>query len=172
MTDDALRFDGERNLIELGGRRVVFHCHHYNLFLQRTIEDGLGREAAEQVQIAAGSEAARELLHALYKHDAKAGFPEKLARARALFSSHGFGLANTDALTPSGGRVALILSHYAVGYRAKWGTAQHPVCYFAAGYWSGALAAAAGLPPERLQCRELQCAAASGARCEIEIEVL
>ncbi len=35
------QFDSERNIILLGESRLVFHCHHYNLFLQRTIEDAL-----------------------------------------------------------------------------------------------------------------------------------
>ena len=60
MTDEA-RFDAERNITTLGGRRIVFHCHHYNVFLQRTIDEALGKDAA-LVQRLAAKESARAML--------------------------------------------------------------------------------------------------------------
>ena len=59
-----------------------------------------------------------------------------------------------------------------MGWKAKWGVAEHPVCYFPVGFWMAALAAAAGLTPERLQGRERSCAALGASACELEIEVL
>lgn len=172
MSTDRLDFDSERNLLTLGDRRVVFHCHHYNLFLQRTIEDGLGTQSAQSLQVAAGMEATRSMLSALYAKDPAASFLDKLVLARKLFGSLGFGQAETSSLTPNGGGVRLITSHYAIGWKAKWGAAEHPVCYFPVGFWMAALAAAAGLAPERLQGRERSCAALGAAVCELEIEVL
>ena len=31
-------FDRERGTLTLGGSRIVFHCHHYNVFLQRSVD--------------------------------------------------------------------------------------------------------------------------------------
>jgi hypothetical protein len=171
MSNGGSQFDPARNLIELGGRRIVFHCHHYNLFLQRTIEDALGPQAAAELQIAAGCESARELLTRVLAVAGALSMPDKLTRAGELFAAHGFGLADLRALHASGGRVTLPTSHYALGWRAKWGTSRHPVCYFALGYWQGALAAAAGIAPERLVGHEVQCAATGAAACELSIEV-
>jgi len=172
MSDDQLKFDADRNVLTLGERRLVFHCHHYNLFLQRTIEDGLGHESAQTVQIAAAMEASRAMLGTLLKEPVDATLTQKLERANRLFGSLGFGQANLDKLTAHGGRIALHTSHYAVGHRAKWGTAKHPVCYYAVGFWMGVLSVAANLAPERLSGREIACSAASAAACELEIEVL
>lgn len=172
MSTDRLDFDSERNLLSLENRRLVFHCHHYNLFLQRTIEDGLGAQAAQSLQVAASMEASRSVLASLYAKDPEASFLDKLGLARKLFGSLGFGQAETPSLTPNGGGVRLITSHYAMGWKAKWGVAEHPVCYFPVGFWMAALAAAAGLTPERLQGRELSCAALGASACELEIEVL
>jgi hypothetical protein len=172
MSDDQLSFDADRNLLTLGERRLVFHCHHYNLFLQRTIEDGLGHASAQSIQIAAAMEATRAMLGTLFKEPAEATLAQKLQRANRLFGALGFGQANVDHLTVQGGRITLPTSHYAVGHKAKWGTARHPVCFFAVGFWMGVLSVAANLAPERLQGREIACSAASAAGCELEIEVL
>lgn len=172
MSTDRLNFDAERNLITLGDRRVVFHCHHYNLFLQRTMEDGLGTESAQQLQVAAGMEATRHMLLALFAKEPAASVPDKLAHASKLFGALGFGQADLSSLLAHGGSIRLVTSHYAIGWMAKWGTAKHPVCYYAVGYWMGALAAASGLAPERIVGRELSCAAHGATVCELELEVL
>lgn len=167
-------FDASRNLILLGERRLVFHCHHYNLFLQRSIEDGLGPEEAMRLQVAAASESARQILTKLYAAESAHGLTEseKLIIAQRVFGSLGFGRADVSALTQQGGRIRLFTSHYAIGWNAKWGTSKRPVCHFPVGFWMGALCAAAQLPPERLQGRELTCHAQGEALCELEIEVL
>ena len=172
MRDERLRFDADRNLITLGDRRLVFHCHHYNLFLQRTIEDGLGLEAAHSLQVAAGMEATRQMLSSLFAGDDSATYADKLEVAKRIFAATGFGQADLAALTPQGGAVRLDLSHYAIGWKSKWGDSKHPVCHYPTGFWMGALSAATGLAPERLQGRELSCAASGSVFCELAIEVL
>ncbi|UQA60679.1 hypothetical protein [Polyangium aurulentum] len=165
-------FDADRNITLLGGNRIVFHCHHYNLFLQRTIDDALGADAAE-VQRAAAAESARRLLEPLLGASGKEPVRARLDRAAALFGKLGFGLADVSALDAEGGRVRLVTSHYALGWREKFGPAADPVCHFAAGFWASALGVSAGLAPERLLVREASCAAVTeqGA-CEIQVEVL
>lgn len=171
MTD--VRFDEARNILLLGESRVVFHCHHYNVFLQRSVEDALGADAVE-VQVSAAAESARRMLESLFREDGGKPTQERLARASALFGSLGFGLAELAELGPLGGSVRLPHSHYALGWREKFGAPQGPVCHFAAGYWAGALAAAAGLAPERVRAKETRCAALTGdaaGGCELSLEV-
>lgn len=165
-------FDASRNLLLLGDRRLVFHCHHYNLFLQRSIEDGLGPEEAMRLQMSAAMESARHILSGQLAIDPAMNLADKLVLAQRIFATLGFGLADASTLTARGGRVRLLTSHYAIGWLAKWGTAKRPVCHFPVGFWMGALCAAAQLPPERLQGRELSCHAQGDAHCELEIEVL
>lgn len=172
MSEDKLLFDADRNLITMGDRRVVFHCHHYNLFLQRTIEDGLGTQDAERVQVAAAMEATRAMLRSRTPVAAAASVSQQLAQCNRLFGALGFGQANLTHITPQGGRITLTTSHYAVGWKAKWGGAKHPVCYFPLGFWMGALSVAANVAPERLLGRELSCSALDAACCELEVEVL
>lgn len=165
----APHFSADKNLIEIAGRRLVFHCHHYNLFLQRTIEDALPEEGP-RIQTLAAAEAVRAILGELFAASSD-GIGERLAGAAGLFSSLGFGHADVSELGHMGGRVQLATSHYAIGWRAKFGESHHPVCHFAVGYWLGALTASRGLAPERLHGSEVQCAAAGASSCIIEIEV-
>lgn len=170
MADEA-RFDAATNTLLAGDRRLVFHCHHYNVFLQRSIDEALGPDAAE-VQRDAAAEASRGLLEGLYAKDGGQPVAARLERARAMFGSLGFGLAE---LSPheAGVGVKLKTSHYAVGWQAKFGRAGAPVCHFAVGYWRGAVAAAMGLSPERVGGTERRCAACGVERdgCELSIEV-
>jgi hypothetical protein len=176
MTDEA-RFDPERNVTTIADSRIVFHCHHYNIFLQRTVDEALGEDAAN-VQRLAALEASRRLLSGLFKGDGGAGVGmrvgvrERLDQATKLFGSLGFGLADLSGLTEQGGTVVLSTSHYALGWRAKFGPSAAPVCHFATGYWAAALAAAAGVAPERVLSAERRCGAVVDESCQIEIEVL
>lgn len=45
MSDEA-RFDAANNILTAGDHRLVFHCHQYNVFLQRSIDEALGADAA------------------------------------------------------------------------------------------------------------------------------
>lgn len=165
---DAIRFDATRSILSIGDRRIVFHCHHYNLVLQRTIDEGLGARAAD-VQRRAAMESSRAMLAQALEGVAPA---ERLARAAQLFGALGFGHADVSALSGFGGRVRLSTSHYAVGYRAKFGAASRPVCHFAVGFWAAAVCVVQGHAPERVVGREPHCAACANGSCEIEIEVL
>lgn len=173
MTDEA-RFDIDRNITTIANSRIVFHCHHYNVFLQRTIDEALGPDAI-QVQCNAAAESTRRMLSELFASDGGAPFRARLERAAALFGSLGFGKAEVSSLTDQGGTVILRTSHYAIGWRAKFGAPSQPVCHFATGYWAGALAAATNIAPERILARESRCAALhehENHPCEIVIEVL
>ena len=161
-------FDPDRNLLTLAERRLVFHCHHYNVFLQRSIEDALGEDALD-VQVSAAAESAREMLQRLWSSPSP--FEARLTQAAAIFGQNGFGKAELSELHAGGGRVRLATSHYATGWQSRWGRSARPVCHFATGFWAGALAAATGLAPERVRAVEETCAAAGGETCCIRLEV-
>jgi hypothetical protein len=161
-TSASIHFDPARSVISVGDRRIVFHCHHYNVTLQRTLDEGLGPDAAE-IQQRAAMEASRAALVAIGKG---------LTPAGELFGALGFGRANTSELGASGGRVILPTSHYAIGWRAKFDRSPRPVCHFAVGFWAAATSVAFDLPPERVLAREVSCSACGDAPCEIAIEVL
>lgn len=166
----APAFDIERGIIELGGRRVVAHCNHYNVFLQRTIEDGL-KERAPRLLMSAGMEAARSMLGGLESRDPSGSTRECLERAMRIFAEHGFGAFDISRLSEWGGTASILRSHYAIGWRSRWGVRSTPGCYFPTGYLAGAVAIAAKLAPERVTATETACHAAGAEHCTFLVEV-
>lgn len=165
-----IAFNVERGMIELGGRRVVAHCNHYNVFLQRTIEDGL-KERAPRLLVAAGIEASRSLLSGIEKAAPANSVKESLERAVRIFAEHGFGTFDIAKLGESGGVATMPRSHYAIGWLSRWGVRSTPGCYFPAGYLAGAVAVAAKVAPERVVATETQCHAAGAEICSFVVEV-
>jgi len=163
-------FDMDRGTIALGDRRLVFHCHHYNVYLQRTIEDGL-KDRARGLLIAAGMEAARAMLGGLEEKTPSGSPAASLARAAEVFRDHGFGRLDVSELSEGGGIAVLERSHYAVGWLAKWGQRQEPGCFYAVGFVGGAVAVAGKIAPERITAREVECLATGAASCRIVVEV-
>jgi hypothetical protein len=166
----APKADLERGVTALGGRRLVFHCHHYNVFLQRTIEDAL-KERAPALLVAAGMEASRSMLQGLEDQARSASPADALSRAADTFAAQGFGRFDVSLLGDVGGRVPLDNSHYAVGWLARWGKRPTPGCFFVSGFLAGAFAVAHRLAPERVTARETECLAAGDERCSFLVEV-
>lgn len=168
---DIARFDADRNVLTAGGRPLVFHCHHYNLFLQRTVDEVLG-PLAKSVHRQAAAESARKLLAGLFEEEKVTGFEARLARAAFVFGTLGFGQAELAGMSSHGGDVSLATSHYAIGWRSKFGAAKAPVCHFAVGFFQAAVAASGGFEPERVIADEHVCGAVVDGPCRLRVEVL
>jgi predicted hydrocarbon binding protein len=162
--------DLERGLVVLGGRRLVFHCHHYNVYLQRTLEEGL-KERAAGLLVGAGMEAGRAMLGGLEEKSPSASPEATISRAVDLFRDHGFGVLDATGLGVRGGEASVERSHYAVGWLAKWGRRGTPCCFFPAGFVGAAVSVAGKLAPERIVARETECLAAGAERCRFIVEV-
>jgi hypothetical protein len=142
---EHLHLDRDRKLISLFGEPVIFHCHHYNLFLQQTIEDpdwidgvGILRTAAQEIFYS--------LLYGAFKALGIQETQERLAVAAQIFSFLGFGRLAFEA-TPAGGEVQLTHSHYAEGWLSKYGeqvSRTRPIDHLAVGYVAAALDATFG----------------------------
>ena len=163
-------FDIERGVLELGTRRIVAHCNHYNVFLQRTLEEGL-KDRAPRLLTAAATESARRFLEGLERQTPSNSAREGIERAVRVFAEHGLGSFDISNLTEWGGTVTMPRSHYAIGWRARWGVRATPGCYFAAGYLTGAIVVATKLAPERVTTTETACHAAGDDQCSFLVEV-
>jgi len=171
MNDElTAALDIDRGIITLGGRRIVLHCNHYNIFLQRTIEDGL-KERAPRLLVAAGMEAARNLLGGLESSSPSLSSRALLERAVSIFAEHGFGAFDIRGMGDRGGTATIARSHYAIGWRSRWGMRETPACYFPAGYLAGAVAVASNLAPERVTVTETVCHAVGAEQCVFVVEV-
>lgn len=153
----------------LGGVPVVYHCHHFNLFLDQTIDDALG-EAGGQLKRLAGRRAAAEFLPALMK-DAVTPV-ERLEIAKAVFANMGHGKLHFD-VTAEGGEAHSSTLHYGLAWKEKYGDTvrtKTPKDCFASGFAAAATALAFGNPGESLDSLEVECVARRDKQCRFEVK--
>jgi hypothetical protein len=163
---DSREHIATHDLTFLNGRCVVFHCHHFNLFFDQTIDDALGIERGTDLRTRASHEAWQPLIDAAHSPRG-AGPGSILARAGSTFSALGHGRMSFD-VTESGGRAFGDSLHYAVGWRDKYGTRlrrNYPVDAFAAGFAAASVEAAHDLATGTLNSRESSCVASGAERC-------
>jgi hypothetical protein len=139
------------------GEPLVFHCNHYNYWLQHTLRldpslamDAVIRAAAEASARAALAGSAREL-----------GLDDPAAilrMARDSFAELGFGMLELDAIGPSGGLVRTPVSHYGQMLTgACVGTIERDQNLFDQGFAAAAVGVAYGLAPGSLGVRNNRC---------------
>lgn len=167
-----IAFDIDANVATLGGRSLVFHCHHYNATLQKTIEETLGDDANELLTVAA-QEVVRKQLDEL-RGDRSAGgmdAADVVRLGQELFKMAGFGVLDASQLGGYGGTVVCPSSHYALGWLAKFGERDTPACEFVTGFVGAVVCTAWGHAPERVKVVESRCAAMGHERCQFDVEV-
>lgn len=160
-----------QDLTFLSGAPYVYHCHHYNLFHDQTIDDALGEELGTRVRTVAARNAFRELLSALVV-DLNADTPvERLQMATDLFSWMGHGTLKLS-VDETGGHAEGAFLHYGYSWREKYGAKvkrAHPADAVAAGFAAAATEVAFDLPAGSMEGYEEQCIALRDAACRFQI---
>src|SRR3954469_19673633 len=111
----------EQSLTFLAGIPYVYHCHHYNLFHDQTIDDALGEVEGARVRTTAAHNAFRELLGAVF---AKAGAitpAERISLASEVFAWMGQGKVSLS-VSNGGGEARSASLHYGYAWREKYGS--------------------------------------------------
>jgi hypothetical protein len=147
-------YDFQVNRFVVGGEPMIFHCHHYNCFLQRSIQDAEYIDTPPLLAGAAAEVAFDQLTRVL------SGTRDVAARKGAvetLYRLCGFGLIDLSRVTDRGGEVRTHSTHYSMGWKEKFGRSKAPVAFFSSGFLAGALAAIYGLDPATVQARQTEC---------------
>ncbi len=162
----------EHDLAFLADAPVIYHCHHFNLFLDQTIDDALGQEQGAALRTRAARDAAYHLLGSLIKRLDLVTPTERLEVASALFAAMGHG--RLEILTqPTGGEGRGSWLHYGYAWHEKYGAAvrrRNPADAMAAGWLAAATEVAYNLPRESMGCTETQCIAMRAPRCEFTLK--
>lgn len=130
----------------MSGEPLVFHCNHYNYWLQKTLllPEGLGMRGV--IRDAAAS-AAHAMVATAAEERGASEPAEILAIASDCFAALGFGTIDFSEAAESGGTVRTPTSHYGQCLRIAAGADfAEPQELFDQGYAAGALAAAYGKP--------------------------
>lgn len=147
-------YDFRTGRLVVGGEAMVLHCHHYNCFLQRSIQDAEYIDSAPILVGAAAEMAFAQLANLLSRTPDVAA---RKATVEALYRACGLGLIDLSGLTERGGEMRTRSTHYSIGWNEKFGPSRTPVAFFSTGFLAGALAAIYGLPPADVQARQTAC---------------
>ncbi len=173
MTIDTLRtYDRAQSLSFLAGIPYVYHCHHYNLFHDQTIDDALGDEAGVELRTRASRNAFRAVLEAASAQQHATTPVERIQLARELFPWMGLGALDIST-SAFGGSASGSTLHYGFAWREKYGgrvTRTLPADAVSAGFVSAVTEVAYGLPSGSTWAIEEECIAAKAAECRFRID--
>ncbi|MEM7350990.1 MAG: 4-vinyl reductase [Acidobacteriota bacterium] len=156
----------------LGSTPYVYHCHHFNLFHDQTVEDALGEEEGFTIRSRAAQSAAWQLLSDVVAQTGASTPAERLQLAAAVFPWMGQGRLELLA-EAGGGAVRGDHLHYSFAWREKYGSRvrrNFPIDAFAAGFAAAATEVAFSLPPGTLSSSEESCFACRQPACGFELE--
>ncbi len=155
----------------LGDAPVLYHCHHFNLFLDQTIDDAIGFHAGEQLRRRAAHAAARQILASLAERLDRRTPAEIIDLAQTLFAAMGHGRLSIEADT-KGGKAHGEHLHYGHSWMEKYGhlvRRRAPADAVAAGFAAAAVELAQGLAPGALCASEHACVAMREPACSFEV---
>ncbi len=163
--------DSDHRRCVVGREPMIFHCHHYNTYLQRTILEDAPELDTAPVLVGAAAEMAHHQLSTLFQEQGLRSVGERKSFAEQLYQWAGFGTFDLGTLSADGGVTRTRNSHYALGWRVKFKQSSTPVCHFASGWLAGALAAIYDKPNGSYSVEHRTCSA-TGAHedCAFELK--
>jgi hypothetical protein len=163
------RYVPDQDLMYFGPAPSVYHCHHFNLFLDQTIDDALGFEQGSRLRFQAGREFAGPLLAGVAEQLGATTPAERLELAAKLFAGMGHGRLQLTA-DATGGKARGSFLHYGFSWAQKYGQIvkrRHPADAFGAGFAAAAVEVALNLERETMGATEVECVAMKSPHCLI-----
>lgn len=155
----------------LGSTPYVYHCHHFNLFHDQTVEDALGQEDAFRIRSRAARSVAWQLLSDVVARTGASTAVERLQLAASLFAWMGHG--SLELLTSvEGGHVRGDHLHYSFAWHEKYGSRvrrHFPIDAFAAGFSAAATEVAFDLARGSMNPSEKSCFVCRQPACEFDV---
>ena len=148
-------FDEKHNALNVEGEAMIFHCHHYINYLQRSILDADYIES-EPFLIGSAAHAVYNQLSRLCVHhnemDAK-------ALAEQMYKTFGYGLIDLTDMTNQGLEMKTYKSFFSKTWPLKFGKASKPIDYYTRGYLAAAFSVIYNVPLKDIHVKQTQCMA-------------
>lgn len=151
------------------GQPYAMHCHHYNINLQKTIEETLGDVGIHLIFGSAEESSYRVFRNLIDKHSQFETIKSKLEMAATMYQNFGMGVIAFQHIDADGGRVVSLSGHHVTGWLAKHGRRDTPGCHFTRGWIAGVLAVMYEKPLAFYRVTETQCKMAGGSECIFEV---
>ncbi len=176
QTTQLLRgnYQYDRNAYIAAGEPMIFHCHHYNVYLQAVIEDTSSYLNVYPML----SDSAQEIVYTQFSNFFKEtenqdlSIEDKKYICQDYFRFCGFGIIDLTNLTKEGGEVIAPFEHYGIGWKTKFGLREKNkkgVAFFAAGYIAGATEAIFDLPLGTLCTEQKECISQGDTKSSFEV---
>ncbi|WP_338766495.1 hypothetical protein WAF17_03905 [Bernardetia sp. ABR2-2B] len=176
QTSQLLRgnYHYNRNAYIATGEPMIFHCHHYNVYLQAVIEDTSSYLNVYPIL----SDSSQEIAHTQFsnffkeKDNQELSIEDKKQICQDYFRFCGFGIIDLSNLIKEGGKVDSPSEHYGIGWKIKFGLREKNkkgVAFFAAGYIAGAAEAIFDLPLGTLQTEQKECISQGDPKSSFEV---
>jgi len=164
---NELSRDGHR--VELSGLSMVMHCHHYNINLQKTLEDTLGDEGVKLL-VRSVEEASLAIFRSLFlQFDQIKTEKSKLEMAATMYQNCGLGIVRFQDVSAQGGKIVSPSNHHVTGWLAKHGRRSTPGCHFTRGGIAGVLEAIFDRPAGHYAITESRCKMMRDPECVFDI---
>lgn len=133
---NTFAFDEEHNYLEVAGEAMVFHCHHYINYLQRSILDA---EYIDSRPFLIGSAA-----HSVYNQLAflcqNLDIESSKTMAEEMYKAFGYGIIDLSEMDENGIELSTDKSFFSKTWVMKFGQSKKPVDYYTTGYLAAAYA--------------------------------
>jgi hypothetical protein len=139
------------------GHPMAMHCHHYNINLQKTLENTLGQTGIDLLYSSAEEAVFHYFKSHLSRYPMIRSVKSKLEMAAVLYQNCGMGIIHFERADHSRWRIVSPSSHFVTGWLAKHGRRDTPGCHFSRGWIAGTLAVVFNLPAGRFQVHEKNC---------------
>ena len=163
----------DRNRFINGREPLIFHCHHYNCFLQYSIENTRAYIDVDTILTEAAQEVVFSHFATVFAENKDLTQTEKTEIIENNHQFNGFGLIDLSQLNETGGTVNSTTNHYAEGWLSKFGKrnmSEPGACFFTSGYIAGALDALTGELGKHT-ARQTRCMSKGDAICQFEVVV-
>ncbi|MGE5838625.1 MAG: hypothetical protein ACM34H_01730 [Deltaproteobacteria bacterium] len=154
----------------LSGLPIAMHCHHYNINLQKMLEDTMG-ETGPRLLFQAAEEASFHGFNSFLRHYSRIRtVKSKLEVASTIYQNCGLGVMHFQRMGNRGGIVVSPSSHHVIGWLAKHGKRQTPGCHFARGWVAGVLEAIYDHPLQHFAVEEIACKMMREKECKFVVK--
>lgn len=157
--------------VVLVGESIAMHCHHYNVNLQKMLEDHLGPEGIRILVSAAEAASHSGFRSMLKQYPLVTTLKSKLEMAAVMFQNCGLGIIHFQSIRASGGVIVSPSNHHVTGWLAKHGRRKTAGCHFICGWIAGALEAIYRQPVGHYAIEETSCKMKRDSECVFKARV-
>lgn len=162
----------DRNAFVFGNEPLIFHCHHYNCFFQKSIEDTRKYIDVYPILINSAHELVYSQFSNYFKENNNLSINERKRVVEKYYSFCGFGKIGLKRITTKGGHVKTPYEHYSINWSKKFGTRKDDepgVSFFTLGFLCGAAEAIFDIPLGTFSSKQDKCLSKGDDICKFEI---